>query len=159
MFLQKSQTLNCWPIFFSSSCICFLIWECLSVVNISILIFSFFNLFKTLTDANFSILLEFPARVHWHVSISVTLLLVWSKMECFIYLAQCPGLSQHPSPLREQAGFFLIPLIKMVLSFNHASFITPKKNFFWMLYYEVLNRNGMLANFINASNFAYVLAL
>ena len=41
-------------------------WECLSVVNISILIFSFFNLFKTLTNANFSILFEFPAWVHWN---------------------------------------------------------------------------------------------
>ena len=130
MFLQKCQASNWWSIFFSSSRICFLIWECLSVVNISILIFSFFNLFKTLTNANFSILFEFPAWVHWHISISMTLLLAWSKMEYVIYLLQCPGLSQHPSTLREQAGFFLIPLIKMVLSFNHASFITPKRNFF-----------------------------
>ena len=71
----------------------FLVIECLSVVNISILIFSFFNLFKTLTNANFSILFEFPAWVHWHISISMTLLLAWSKMEYVIYLAQCPGLS------------------------------------------------------------------
>ena len=55
MFFQKCQTWNWWSIFVSSSRICFLIWECLSVVNISILIFSFFNLFKTLTNANFSI--------------------------------------------------------------------------------------------------------
>ena len=50
MFLQKCQTSNWWSIFFPSSRICFLIWECLSVINISILIFSFFNLFKTLKN-------------------------------------------------------------------------------------------------------------
>ena len=50
------------------------------------------------------------------------LLLAWSKMEYVIYLAQCLGLSQRPSSLREQAAFlFLIPLIKMVLSSNYAS--------------------------------------
>ena len=91
------------------------------------------NFLETLTNVNFSILFEFPAWVHWHISISMTLLLAWSKMDYVIYLAQCPGLSQRPSPFREQPGFFLVPLIKMVLSFNHASFITPKRNFFWML--------------------------
>ena len=80
MFLQKCQTSNWWSIFFSSSRICFLIWECLSVINISILMFSFFNLFTTLTNANFSILFEFPAWVHGHISISSTLLLAWSKI-------------------------------------------------------------------------------
>ena len=130
MFLQKYQTSNWWSTFFSSYCICFLIWECLSVVNISILIFSFFNLFKTLTNANFSILCEFPAWVHCHISISMTLLLAWSKVEYVMDLVQWPGLSQRPSPLKEQAGFFLIPLIKMVLSFNYTSLITPKWTFF-----------------------------
>ena len=137
MFLQKCQTSNWWSIFFSSSRICFLIWECLSIVNISILIFSSFNLFKTLTNTNFSILSEFPAWVHWHISIPMTLLLAWSKMDYVIYLAQCPGLSQRPSSLREQASFFLIPLIKTVLSFNHASFITPKRNFFWVSLWNI----------------------
>ena len=79
----------------------FLIWECLSVVNFSILIFSFFNLFKTLTNANFSIFIEFPAWLNWHISISMTFLLAWSKMEYVIYLTQCPGLSQRPAPRRE----------------------------------------------------------
>ena len=111
MFLQKCQTSNWWSVFFSSSRICFLIWDCLSLVNISILIFSFLHLFKTLANTNFSILFEFPAWVPWHISISMTLLLAWSKMEYVIYLAQCPGLSQRPSPLKEQAGFFLIHLV------------------------------------------------
>ena len=72
MFLQKYQTSNWWSIFFASSCICFLILQRLSVVNILILIFSIVNLFKTLTDVNFSTLFEFPAWVHWHISISMT---------------------------------------------------------------------------------------
>ena len=133
MFLRKCQTSNWWSIFCSSSCICFLIWQCLSVVNISILIFTFFNPFKSLTNANFSILFEFSAWVDWHISISMTLLLAWSKIEYVIYLTQSPELSQCLSPLREQAVFFLIPLNKMVFSLHHASFITPKRNFFWML--------------------------